>query len=247
MGLRCGTQVWDSGVGLNQRVGGMSTASVLAVDSGSGASSQAAVGYSQPCEVAYFSQTGDEVTFDRSCLPLYQPAPIGVCLEDYFDEFVEDEEQARKAFCSTDSPMDPIVAACNNFRVNLSEVAFLTFRNNLNKIMKTPFNTRDDWVLAAQMCRLTGCIYLNIRNTGNEFRPNGDEYQERQCYTGYRFEHLSTRSERVGQGRHCEGSEFCSIVKTKLGNNRLIIAAEVDCQRIRSNGAKEYVELKTTR
>ena len=42
------------------------------------------------------------------------------------------------------------------------------FRNNLNKIMLTPFNARDDWEMGVQRVGETGCIELRVRETARK-------------------------------------------------------------------------------
>lgn len=62
------------------------------------------------------------------------------------------------------------------------------------------------------------------------------------CYWGYRFETLSTISQppdqvqkeelkkRTGESANTN-IQYCVVVKTKLGNNSIIMGAEVDCCR----------------
>ena len=76
------------------------------------------------------------------------------------------------------------------------------FRNNLNKIMLTPFNARDDWEMGVQRVGDTGCIHLQVRETARKAQEEAarDERQQRMCYWGYRFEQLSTSGRPDGRG-----------------------------------------------
>jgi RAT1-interacting protein len=201
------------------------------------------VHYAQPQEVACFSRSKSQVRFDRSALSTYKPAALNQSLESGFEAFVADECLKQKAFFPSLSLLDPVVAACNAHGVHTgsksksSGVDFVTYRNNLNKIMKTPYNNKDDWVFAAQSHQ--GCIFLDIRQTGKEFLPRDNEHQQRQCYTGYQFEHASTSPS-------VHGAEFCSVVRSTLGTHKLILAAEIDCTRSGGSGSSTASSTSST-
>ncbi|KAL7281998.1 hypothetical protein ACG7TL_003465 [Trametes sanguinea] len=82
--------------------------------------------------------------------------------------------------------------------------------------------------------------------------------QRVQTYYGYSFESWCTSS-RPGVPERIEGHpvgwggdvdtnvQWCSVIKTKLGDNRLVIGGEVDCVRGRFDGRTDtFVELKTS-
>ncbi|KAJ3208116.1 decapping endonuclease targeting mRNA [Dinochytrium kinnereticum] len=85
-------------------------------------------------------------------------------------------------------------------------------------------------------------------------------------YWGYRFESLSTISkppceiygpndeelvERRDRGIVNTNIQFCSVFRTKLGDNEIVMGAEVDCMLTdsapKANRQKYYAELKTNR
>ncbi|KAI0316916.1 RAI1 like PD-XK nuclease-domain-containing protein [Amylostereum chailletii] len=75
--------------------------------------------------------------------------------------------------------------------------------------------------------------------------------QRIQSYYGYAFESWSTASApegRPGWGGDVDTNvQWCSVVKTKLGDTRIVIGGEVDCVRGSYNGRNDrMVELKTS-
>jgi hypothetical protein len=66
-------------------------------------------------------------------------------------------------------------------------------------------------------------------------RNNLTPHHRLQTYYGYSFESFCTAGtphEKPGWGGDVETNiQWCSVVKTKLGNTRLVIGGEVDCVR----------------
>ena len=66
-------------------------------------------------------------------------------------------------------------------------------------------------------------------------RENLTPHHRLQTYFGYSFESFSTAGTphaKPGWGGDVDTSiQWCSVVKTKLGNTRLVIGGEVDCVR----------------
>ncbi|KAF5841463.1 hypothetical protein DUNSADRAFT_12907 [Dunaliella salina] len=116
----------------------------------------------------------------------------------------------------------------------------VTFRNNLNKICGTPLSPRDGWVVEA--CMHNNTLFLDISKSEQASFPDADRFN----YYGYKFESLCTAvppqgSEIDGGGRPeapttsrghpivDSTSEYAILVKVKLGQQSILMAAEVDC------------------
>ena len=86
-----------------------------------------------------------------------------------------------------------------------------------------------------------------------------DERQRRQTYYGYAFESYCTSSTPGGRRRKGEGEgyrdnpgwsgdvdtnvQWCCVVKTKLGDTRIVMGGEVDCVRgACTPGAGSYMD-----
>jgi RAT1-interacting protein len=131
--------------------------------------------------------------------------------------------------------------------VDWASVDVVTFRNNLNKILLTPFAPGAAWALDACAGSPAGAtVFLDIVHTPDSGprNPNADRFE----YFGYRFESLccpapppaASASDAGaagggGGGEERHGavdatSEFATVVRLRLGGHRLLMAAEIDCQ-----------------
>ncbi|XP_047177684.1 NAD-capped RNA hydrolase DXO1-like [Vigna umbellata] len=92
-----------------------------------------------------------------------------------------------------------------------------------------------------------GVVYLDVHKLPE--RPQSD-LDRRRCYVGYCFESLATEDPRRADGEgihHVDANvEFCSVIKTKLGAQRILMGAEMDCCDSTNDGKRFYVELKTS-
>ncbi|KAE9052944.1 hypothetical protein PR003_g55 [Phytophthora rubi] len=220
------------------------------------------VALSQPREIAYFSKyADDEVRFDRSNLLEYKQAEIGANLLDGIEEFSSKDETDPTA---PPAPIGPLLSALEHFQGDIrtnEQPHFVTYRNNLNKIMGTPYNSKNDWTFEVE--KRAGCVYLDVRRTQQDIESNRNphENQRRGAFAGRRFEIYSTHpkpsssessgdEKRGDQRKVNEDEEFCSISAMTLGDKRLVVAAEVDCYEAKggsSGSEREYIELKTFR
>jgi RAT1-interacting protein len=82
--------------------------------------------------------------------------------------------------------------------------------------------------------RVEGTILLHVRDTDAKRQQESQRshLQRRMCYWGYKFEQLCTDPSASVDANQ----EYCSVVKTKLNSHRILMAAEIDCQRRRSDG-----------
>ncbi|KAG7376346.1 Dom-3 Z [Phytophthora pseudosyringae] len=219
-------------------------------------SRQGRVSLSKPQEIAYFSKyADDEVRFDRSNLLVYKKAEVGANLLDGFEEYTSKDETNPTA---PPAPIAPLLAALEHFQGETGareQPHFVTYRNNLNKIMGTPYNSKNDWAFEVE--KRDGCVYLDVRRTQQDIESNRNphENQRRGAFAGRRFEIYSTHPKMGSSGgkqrQVNEDEEFCSISAMALGDKRLVVAAEIDCYEDKgddsSHAGRDYIELKTFR
>ncbi|GMF64868.1 unnamed protein product [Phytophthora lilii] len=180
---------------------------------------------------------------------------VGAKLLDGFEEYSSKDETDPTA---PPAPIGPLLEALKHFQGDeetREHAHFVTFRNNLNKIMGTPYNSKNDWTFQAE--KRVGCVYLDVRKTQQDIESNRNphENQRRGAFAGRRFELYSTYpkpsvSTDDDQRQVNEDEEFCSISAITLGDKRLVVAAEIDCYEDLGDSrekAREYIELKTFR
>ncbi|KAK4364508.1 hypothetical protein RND71_015866 [Anisodus tanguticus] len=196
-----------------------------------------------PCELACFSRVeGGDVYFDDRSLRLFKrliTEDVGADLNDGFDTFIEKKDLGSQGF-------GDLLASIRNKNIPLDRMHFVTYRNNLNKIMATAYLRHEPWEMGVH--KRKGVVYLDVHKLPE--RPKS-ELDRRRCYWGYCFESLATEDPRRsdGEGIHDVDAnvEYCSVVKTKLGAHRILMGAEMDCCDSTDDGRRFYVELKTSR
>mmetsp|Transcript_52976 Transcript_52976/g.121662 ORF Transcript_52976/g.121662 Transcript_52976/m.121662 type:complete len:409 (-) Transcript_52976:422-1648(-) len=142
----------------------------------------------QPQEVACLSRDGTRaVRFDRSSLRTYVPPPLPAMLDQGFEQYVPKSNDGEPA------PLSDVLAALAHYKVSTA-ARIVTYRNNLNKLMLTPFSLQDDWEMLVER-DTNGRILLHVRDTARKQAEEEcrSEMQQRMCYWGYRFEQLCTR------------------------------------------------------
>ncbi|ERN01052.1 decapping nuclease DXO homolog, chloroplastic [Amborella trichopoda] len=197
----------------------------------------------EPCELACYSRVeGGEVHFDDRCLRQFRrlvSEEVGADLNAGFETFIEKRDTDNEGF-------GDLLASIRNKKIPLQNIHFVTFRNNLNKIMATAYNRLDPWEMGVH--KRNGVVYLDVHKLPE--RPQ-NELDRRRCYWGYSFENLATEESRRNDIDNLHpvdaNVEFCAVIKTKLGAHRIIMGAEMDCYDISDNGRKHYIELKTNR
>ncbi|CAH9108012.1 unnamed protein product [Cuscuta europaea] len=197
----------------------------------------------QPCELACYSRVeGGDVYFDDSSLRLFKrliTEDIGADLNEGFDTFIEKRDLGSQGFGD--------LLACIRHKkeeISLERMHFVTFRNNLNKIMATAYIRNEPWEMGVH--KRKGVVYLDVHKLPERTKSDLDR---RRCYWGYCFESLATEG-RGGERIHDIDAnvEFCSVLKTKIGAHRVLLGAEIDCCDSRDNDEKRfYIELKTSR
>lgn len=132
-------------------------------------------------------------------------------------------------------------------------VDFVTWRGHLTKVLTTPYETQEGWMMAA--CKFRGSIYISEVETeqARENRETRSERQEEMMYWGYKFEQYTCADGADGTpdpgGVVNTNEAFCTVVQTRLADHKLLFSGEVDC-RLKDPDAPPapgcYVELKTS-
>ncbi|CAA7028230.1 unnamed protein product [Microthlaspi erraticum] len=197
----------------------------------------------EPCELASYSRVeGGEVFYDERGLRLFKrhvSEDIGADLNQGYDTFVEKIDLGSEGF-------GDLLGCVRAKNISLDNIHFVTFRNNLNKILGAAYNRHEPWEMGVH--KRNGTIYLDVHKLPE--RPQND-LDRRRCYWGYCFESLATEDPGRAYGEeihHVDSNvEFCSVVKTKLGAHRVLMGAEMDCCDETEEGRRFYIELKTSR
>ncbi|XP_073120895.1 NAD-capped RNA hydrolase DXO1 [Henckelia pumila] len=201
------------------------------------------IAFQEPCELGCYSRVeGGDVYFDDRSLRLFKrliTEDIGTDLNEGFDTFIEKQDLGSQGF-------GDLLTCIRNKNIPLHNMHFVTYRNNLNKILATAYIRHEPWEMGVH--KRKGVIYLDVHKLPE--RPQ-NELDRRRCYWGYCFETLATEDPRRadGEGIHHVDSniEYCSVIKTKLGAHRILMGAEMDCCDSTDEGRRFYVELKTSR
>ncbi|XP_042375995.1 NAD-capped RNA hydrolase DXO1-like [Zingiber officinale] len=204
--------------------------------------SRKAIQFQEPSEIACYSRAeGGEVYFDDRSLRLFKRTiceDVGADLNRGFESFIEKRDLGSQGF-------GDLLTCIRSKNIPLQNIHFVTYRNNLNKILATAYIRNEPWKMGVH--KRCGVVYLDVHKLPE--RPESRQ-DSRRCYWGYAFENLATENstETDIDGKGIDANvEFCSVIKTKLGAHRIIMGAEMDCCDSTDDGKRFYVELKTSR
>ncbi|KAI0773674.1 RAI1-domain-containing protein [Fomes fomentarius] len=222
------------------------------------------VPFQQPTGLLTFSYTPKRVLeFNDSALRYYIDPPHGADLRYGYERWIKrPEERTRldgllraveRVMQKTDQSLEP-----GSGKKWLKDISLVTWRGVMTKILTAPYEERDGYELNAMY--VNGTLYLEEHMTDAKLvdKEKLAPRQRQQTYYGYAFESWCTSSrpgipERIhghpiGWGGDVDTNvQWCSVVKTKLGDSRLVIGGEVDCVRERFEGRTDtFVELKTS-
>eukprot|EP00850_Spirogloea_muscicola_P014762 SM000108S14206 [mRNA] locus=s108:121131:124967:- [translate_table: standard] len=229
--------------------------------------------YQQPTELAHFSRDEDgAVHFDDRCLRRFRRSVLSKSGHDLnvgFENFKEKTDDSERGFGN-------LLECLRRSQYPLENICFVTFRNNLNKVtlkaMLAVLTLLHLFVFVAQSSVHTlyapGILNFKFHAASNclkEIPASSSAMVIRQAvltqqelmqqfflfdstYYGYSFEALATEERRHPAGTAVNANvEYCALMKTKLGAHRIILGAEMDCYERGEDGARRYIELKTSR
>ncbi|CDO74212.1 hypothetical protein BN946_scf185043.g264 [Trametes cinnabarina] len=222
------------------------------------------VPFQQPTALLTFSYTPQRVLeFTNSALRYYIDPPPGADLRYGYERWIKrPEERTRldgllRAIKRVMQKADASAGPGSGSKW-LQDIAVVTWRGIMTKILTAPYEERDRCEL--NVMYVNGTLYIEEHLSDARLLEKEDlaPKQRVQSYYGYSFESWCTSS-RPGVPERMEGHpvgwggdvdtnvQWCSVIKTKLGDDRLIIGGEVDCVRERFDGRTDtFVELKTS-
>uniref|UniRef100_A0A665USG9 Decapping nuclease n=2 Tax=Echeneis naucrates TaxID=173247 RepID=A0A665USG9_ECHNA len=215
--------------------------------------------YKQPVEVGCFSLDAQRRFFNDNRQMRYYVEPDrnpNFDLKDgYKDRFVKRDDSVKEKLdhilrwvVANRSKLDSTTASSRAL-----DVDFVTWRGHLTKLLTTPYETRDGWLLA--VTRFRGTLYISEVETeaACRERENRTERHEKMMYWGYKFEQYTCaddiQSSPDPSGAVNTNEAFCTVVQTRLADHKLLFSGEVDCRDKDPNAPAPpgcYVELKTS-
>ncbi|KAJ6507959.1 RAI1-domain-containing protein [Mycena vitilis] len=218
--------------------------------------------FQQPTQIISFSYTpARELEFTDSALRFLAAPPPRAQLAHGYDRWVRRPEKRPR--------IDGLLRALSAARAKrhpalASGVGAVAWRGVLTRILTAPYEERDGWALNV-MC-VDGTLYFEEHLDDARLREKNDiaPRHRMQTYFGYAFESYCTADapspggpsvnvpqapgDPPGWGGDVDTNvQWCSVVRTKLGETRLVIGGEVDCVRGKYTGKTDtFVELKTS-
>lgn len=217
--------------------------------------------YRQPVEVGVFSLDSQRAFFNDSRQLRYYVDPGNKpkfnLRDGYRDRFVKRDDGVKERL---DHLLRWIVA--NRAKLRSTHVSsspctlgvdFVTWRGHLTKLLTTPYETQEGWLLAVS--KFGGTLYVSEVETeaARVNRENRTERHEEMMYWGYKFEQYICADDANGvpdRGGVVNTNEaFCTVVQTRLAEHKLLFSGEVDCRDKDPRAPPApacYVELKTS-
>ncbi|XP_054615439.1 decapping and exoribonuclease protein isoform X2 [Dunckerocampus dactyliophorus] len=216
--------------------------------------------YKQPVEVGFFSLDSQRRFFNDSRQMRYyvepEKSPHFDLGDGYKDRFIKRDERVKEKL---DHLLQWILANRSKVtqRTDASssalDVDFVTWRGHLTKLLTTPYETREGWLLA--VTKFKGTFYISEVETeaARRDRENRAARHEMMMYWGYKFEQYMCSDKLEGSpdssGVVNTNEAFCTVVQTRLSDHRLLFSGEVDCRDKDTDSPSPpacYVELKTS-
>uniref|UniRef100_A0A6B2LB30 Decapping nuclease n=1 Tax=Arcella intermedia TaxID=1963864 RepID=A0A6B2LB30_9EUKA len=131
----------------------------------------------------------------------------------------------------------PLLKCIKESQIDLSSWDVLTFRNNLNKIMATPYSS-NKWEV--EIFKIHQFVFLGVISLDSNSNPKF-------VYWGYKFEQYCTATSKEELNEVVNPNNQTFIVgRTKIGQNRILFGAEMDSLEPNSSGYN-FIEIKTNR
>ncbi|XP_060882821.1 decapping and exoribonuclease protein [Labrus mixtus] len=217
--------------------------------------------YKQPVEVGSFSLDSERRFFNDSRQLRYYVEPDRTpnfdLRDGYRDRFIKRDESVKEKL---DHILRWILANKSKLSLKVTgdkscalDVDFVTWRGHLTKLLTTPYEARDGWLLA--VTRFRGTLYISEVETeaARRDRESRTGRHEEMMYWGYKFEQYTcaddVHSSPDPGGVVNTNEAFCTVVQTRLADHRLLFSGEVDCRDKDPKAPAApacYVELKTS-
>ncbi|OJJ43730.1 hypothetical protein ASPZODRAFT_19035 [Penicilliopsis zonata CBS 506.65] len=219
----------------------------------------------RPKEIACFSYDDQhQFRLDDSSLRYYYPPHLPVDLNQGFETFQKLDDTGDDHL---DALLETIIAH-EKETGKKCEVDIITWRGMMTKILTAPFENMNGFEMNATFFQ--GTIFIEENNAyknmqkqmqRNQRMPPGMPPQDVMAYWGYKFETLSVLQQPWDPTPRTEiedreneivnnHSQYCSVVRTGMGNVKMILGGEVDavwdCKPERKEDAIHWVELKTS-
>jgi len=210
---------------------------------------------SRPKYLASFTRIkGDSKSWKLGGMPpVYKDPKTGTSLLDEYQDYKEPEDDSTLDFVTNTLRQNSTTKSLlSTFR------GFVSFRNNLNKILATPY-LRNEYHIHATKTE-EGWIRLDVVKTPDPL----DDRSRRFMYMGRRFEEICTKHPPDTQQNDDEAGssmekhrEHCVVVRAKIGDHEMLLGAEIDCigprrreeegeEATRDDGENVWIELKTS-
>ncbi|KAJ3714085.1 RAI1-domain-containing protein [Lentinula raphanica] len=228
--------------------------------------SQKSVPFQQPTPLTSFSYTPEHVqVFDDSALRYFCSPPRNAHLGYGYERWIRRPEE-RSRIDSLLRAVDRITDGQHK-KMNLEDIGVVAWRGVFTRILTAPYEDREGWCMNVML--INGTLYLEEHRTESQLVEKNDikPHHRKMMYYGYAFESYCTTEikntshskaaptrynahpdSELGWGGDVNTNvQWCSIVRTKLGDTRLVIGGEVDCSDGEYNGTTDtFVELKTS-
>jgi RAT1-interacting protein len=174
-----------------------------------------------------------------------------------FKDFIEKDE-------STPQHLNELLKAIKGYEEKHGEnvsADIITWRGIMTKLLCLPYNNNDDIDLNIEF--FDGHIFMEEDHKLKMSKQRHmNERDKLMCYWGYKFESAATINQPWSQTSREEIEtrlkrpvnnieQYCSVVKTGIGNLRIVLGGEVDCVKDYKptdgrNTLPHYLELKTS-
>uniref|UniRef100_H3C3F3 Decapping nuclease n=1 Tax=Tetraodon nigroviridis TaxID=99883 RepID=H3C3F3_TETNG len=198
--------------------------------------------YKQPVEVGSFSLDSEQRFFnDRRKLRYYvepDANPMFDLKDGYRDRYKKRDESVKERLDNLLRWVLENRSAVSSDQTMASpralEAEFVTRRGRLTKLLTTPYESREGWLLTVTMFK--GTLYISEVETeaARRERESRTERHEEMTYWGYKFEQYmcadDDHSSPDPTGVVNANEAFYTVVKTRLADHKLLFSNEVDCR-----------------
>jgi len=216
----------------------------------------------QPEQIASFSYDENRRLYhDDRAKKFFKLPPAAANLNHGYDQYVQRDESKNEHLDSLLFALMKTGEKGSAADMVRRRADIITWRGMATKLCAALYEGRDGFQMNLQMVNDTLYIeeWVSREAKAKKAAREGNARQRKMAYRGYAFESWCTSDQRQTDvvdgwatsrsnaaqwgGNVNTNVQWCSIVKTKLGDHRLILGGEVDCV---DPETKETVELKTT-